>query len=536
MRSTTLLLGSCISLLGSANAQLTSTSKHSPSGTCFDGTGGPTGDFDWVVRSGEVFFFDTTSTIILGGPNGLPTMTQNAVNGLVDVRNLTIEEGAQVRVQGPNPMRILATGDVIVRGRLDLSGFHALSVATLNTGNQIEVGAAGGAGGGRGGNGNPVIIDSSPRGSGGQGPGNLLDAGGQGGETGYAPFGLGKDARRPGGGAGGRFARDQGPDLVAQNGADGSPLGTGAESGTSPARGGVTRPGAFVDGQARNDFFGEAPLFGPHGELLGLLRGELPSLWAGYGGGGGGNADPASVFPSPNWNFSRDEKGGAGGGGGGALHVQALGRIVFGLVGEIRSNGGSGAPGENTNFLDHIGGSGGSGSGGHVVLESATQIDFTDGGANVGALGRDWLSARGGPRITGHPSFVTPGARGYSNGGAGGPGVLQLHVPDPTLPPGTNPAKTDIVVPLNVAVARNPLDALASPGALALFLTCNPAPRANVGWFGAADREARRAFLRVALEGVPFAEPAEESPLALELDIMLDIMLDVEELLVPRRP
>lgn len=70
---------------------------------CFGGTGGPNGDFDWVVRDGDVFLFDTTSTLIVGGPDGVPTTTQLATNGVVDVRNLLIEEGAVVRVQGPNP-------------------------------------------------------------------------------------------------------------------------------------------------------------------------------------------------------------------------------------------------------------------------------------------------------------------------------------------------------------------------------------------------------------------------------------------------
>lgn len=472
-----LLVCSCLSLAGSSSAQLTSTATPLPPATCFEGTGGPGGDFDWVVRAGETFVFDTTFTVVLGGPGGAHTTVQNAVDGLVEVRNLVVEEGGVLRASGPNPLRILATGDVVVRGRVDVSGFNALPVSTLNTGHFMEIGARGGAGGGSGGNANVVTTGSSPRGGDGQGPFGLPGAGGQGGETGYAPAALGKDARRPGGGAGGRFAQDQGPGLVAQPGANGSPLGTGAESGTSPARGGEVRPGPFVDGEPRNDFFGEAPLLGAHGEFLGRLGGELPGLWAGHGGGGGGNASPASVFPAPNWNFGLDEKGGAGGGGGGVLHVQALGRIVFGLAGEIRANGGSGAPGENTYFLDHVGGSGGSGSGGHVVLESASEIDFTDGGANLGAQPRDWLSARGGPRITGHPSYVNPPARALSHGGAGGPGVLQLHVPDPTLLPGTDPDKTDIVVPFAVAAARAPLGALASPGAHALFLTCDPPRR-----------------------------------------------------------
>src|SRR5262249_20640468 len=228
----------------------------SPLHPCFNGTGGPNGDFDWVVHNGDVFFFDTSGTVIPGGPGGAITTTETSADGVVDVRNLTIEAGGQVRVQGPNPMRILATGEVVIRGRLDLSGFAGHDVATLNTGNQSEAGGAGCAGGGRGGIGNPVTTGSSPRGGSGSGPFGALNGGGGGGETAYAPAALGKDSRRPGGGGGGRFARDQGPGLSASSGLNGHPNGTGAESGLNPARGGDAGPSAFTDHRSGNDFFG----------------------------------------------------------------------------------------------------------------------------------------------------------------------------------------------------------------------------------------------------------------------------------------
>ena len=445
--------------------------------TCFEGDGGPSGDFDWYVRTGEVFFLDTTLTQIIGGPGGLPTSIQNAVNGVVNVRDLVIEEGGEIRAQGPNPVRIQASRDVIVRGRLNASGFNARDVATLNTGNQTEVGAAGGPGGGRGGNANVVTTSSSPRGGDGNGPGTRTGQGGQGGETGFAPPELGKDARRPGGGGGGRFAADGSASEVAQPGADGSPLSTGAVSGEPIARGGALRSGPFVDGTRRNDFFGEGPLLGPPGlHHYGRLRGELDELMGGFGGGGGGNADPSLLFPTPGWTFSSDEKGGAGGGGGGIVHVQALGRIVFGAAGEIVANGGRGAAGENTNFLDHVGGSGGSGSGGHVVLEAAGEIDFTDGGTNRAAQGRDWIVALGGPRVVGSTAFITPQVAQLSNGGAGGPGVVQLHVRDPLRAPDVLAARTDLVMPFPVAFSAAPLDGVASPAAWALYPTCNLPP------------------------------------------------------------
>jgi hypothetical protein len=149
---------------------------------------------------------------------------------------------------------------------------------------------------------------------------------------------------------------------------------------------------------------------------------------------------------------------------------------VFGLAGQIRANGGRGATGENTNFLDQVGGSGGSGSGGHVVLEAAGTIDFTDGGANRTALGRDWIQALGGARVVGPTQFNPPSVAGLSNGGAGGPGVVQLHVRNPLRAPDVLASRSDLVMPFPVAFSATPLDGVASPAAWALYPTCSLPP------------------------------------------------------------
>jgi hypothetical protein len=300
----------------------------------FEGSGGPNGNFDWIVRAGQPFFFDTTSTPIVGGPNGVPTTTFTARNGVVDVRNLVIEAGGEIRVQGPNPMRINATGEVRIDGVLDLSGFSAKDVATLNTGNQIEIGGAGAAGGGKGGDASENLTGHTTRGGRGDGPFRQRVLGGEGGEMGTnsAAGNNGKDQRRPGGGGGGRFAKDWvgtvtplGWSVAATSGTNGHPNSLGVESQTRPAKGGAPGTGPFLDASSENDFFGTRP-FHSGGELVRLVRGELPSLWAGYGGGGGGNA--AKLYPDPAWSFSSDEKGGGGGGSAGGLHIKALGRIV----------------------------------------------------------------------------------------------------------------------------------------------------------------------------------------------------------------
>lgn len=468
----------------------------------FDGTGGPNGDFDWVVHTGEVFFFDTSNTPIVGGPNGVPTTTINAVNGILDLRNLVIEAGGEIRVQGPNRMLINATGDVIIRGRLDISGFGAKNVSTLNTGNQVEIGGAGTAGGGKGGNANENITGPSPRGGRGSGPFRQANLGGEGGEMGVNSNRDCKNCRRPGGGGGGRFAKDwigtntvaNAFTLIATAGFPGNSGGTnpangarGAISRIVPAPGGEPGQGPFVDSSDENDFFGIKPVVDA-GQTVGLIRGELSKLWAGYGGGGGGNA--GVVYPNPNWNFNSDEKGGGGGGGAGALHIKALGKIVFGASGLILSTGGRGATGENTNFLDHVGGTGGGGSGGHVILESATAVDFTDGGTNLAAGTQDFVLSAGPTRNIGTTNYVDNCCIQMSNGGAGSGGVVQIHVPKPTVAPSDSIVSSDIVVPTLALSTSNPIDEVTSPPAYVLIPTFGARSTARSKWIsiGGADK------------------------------------------------
>lgn len=454
----------------------------------FDGAGGPGGSFDWVVENGDEIVVDTDNGIILGA-DGITT--QLIQDGVIDVRNLRIDSGSEVRLQGSKPARINATGSVIIRGILDVSGFDAPDVQQLNSGNQREVGAAGGPGGGRGGSANDVVTNSTSEGGFGQGPAGTSNAGGQGGETGFSSS-PSKDSRRPGGGAGGRFAGNQGAGLNASNGLDGHADATGAITGQKPPLGGLLGTGPFLDqpgdlphGGPINDFFGTRAL-GTSGNVTELIRGELPRLWGGYGGGGGGNANPASVFPTPNWTPASDEKGGAGGGGGGALHIRALGPIQFGAAGQILCNGGRGGVGENILGQDHVGGNGGSGSGGHVVLETASFVDFTDGGAAPGTANRDWISARGGAQVQG---AATSGGN-VSFGGAGGPGVIQLHVPDSLLPPSISSLTSDIVVPTPAAGSGNPIDAVTSPAAIPLVPSFGVQSNARSQWIsiGGADQ------------------------------------------------
>ncbi|NOT32086.1 MAG: hypothetical protein HOP15_16690, partial [Planctomycetes bacterium] len=266
----------------------------------FEGSGGPGGTFDWLVEDGDRIVLDTDQGFILGADG---VTVQVVDDGRIDVRNMTIEAGGEVIVQGTQPLRVDATGDVIIRGLLDLSGANASDVIVPNRGGEVELGGAGGPGGGRGGNANEVRTNSTARGGVGQGPGSNTNPGGGGGESGFqVPTHLNlKEARRPGGGAGGRFAANGGA-----NGGPGAAVANSAVTGQPRPNGGTVASGPFVDGgpgAALNNFFGTKAV-ATAGNVTSLIRGELPSLWGGYGGGGGGNANPADKFPTPNWTTS----------------------------------------------------------------------------------------------------------------------------------------------------------------------------------------------------------------------------------------
>ncbi|MFT7540866.1 MAG: hypothetical protein ACI9K5_001831 [Gammaproteobacteria bacterium] len=346
------------------------------------------------------------------------TFTYNTDDGTLRLSDLTIEAGGVFRAQGGAPLILLASGSIRVNGTLDVSGFHASNVATLNTGNVPELGATGGPSGGVGGTGSSVTTDSTPAGTDGMAS-DFSSVGGGGGETGYADPSLGSDSRRPGGGGGGVLAADQ-PEsddagdpsnqgLIVGPGLDGASSANGALTGAPPPLGGAVGQSVFIDGDPTNDFWGRGLTDDGH-----LILGELSFPVGGRGGGAGGDAVPSTVFPHQNWTVSSDEKGGAGGGGGGLAFVQGH-RLVIGSSGRILADGGSGGLGENTLFLNSIGGNGGGGSGGFLVLR-ASEIDLT-------RASEDALSAVGG---VGAQNMVTSTEGG---GGNGGPGVIQLHTP-----------------------------------------------------------------------------------------------------------
>ena len=412
----------------------------------FTGTGGPGSDFDWKISAGEVVFLNSINTTIQGGPNFSKQNTQTIIGGVVDVRNLTIEAGGVLQCDGPNPIRILASGDVRIEGILDISGTNSPGVNSLNTTNVPESGAPGRCGGGRGGTGSPLTTSSSPRGGNGAGAYNSLDNGGQGGETGWSNSGA-VNERRGAGGGGGQFGAsilDQTRiGLDGEDGWDNDEAANSSIAGAGPAKGGKLGPSPFLDNDPLNNFFG-TQFDTANGQII---MGELKTPWAGAGGGGGGDAAKVKnteTFPQSNFNIAGDEKGAGGGGGGGSLQILALGNIVFGPSGQIVCRGGAGGGGENTIFLNRVGGGSGGGSGGHVILQTASVLDFSQvvgaqailatggqGGAGKDDKGGAFRSNTGiketTPKKDACPDPVAclgphPGA-----GGDGSPGLIQLH-------------------------------------------------------------------------------------------------------------
>ncbi len=469
---------------------------------------------DWYIGPGQTLIFNTASSLLTlgqltvsadpGFPNDpanepvaqfVPTLQRSFDGGIVSVRHFYIEEGGVLKIEGPNPFLLDARGDVWIRGRVIADGQSNAGVNTLNTTNIPEPGAPGQAGGGRGGVGSPLTNASSPRGGAGQGAFGLPNAGGQGGEAGWSTSTV-VERRRGAGGGGGRtgadvffnatqfeqrrigfdaefgFDRGAAANQVADN---------GALSGSVGPKGGAIGASPFLDGDPTNDFFGVA-----RDDASGSYTvGELARPWAGAGGGGGGDASfvPGGVWPNPTFSPSGDEKGAGGGGGGGSVHVIALGSILFGDIGQISARGGTGGGGENTMFLNRVGGGSGGGSGGHVVLESAARIDLRakapvnladltttqpnsaannwainvlggQGGAGAGDLGGA-IQSPSGPRETaptndacplGYPMTGPNACRGLVQGagGDGGPGIIQLHTPLGRV--GNNPAVADILL------------------------------------------------------------------------------------------
>lgn len=463
----------------------------------FTGGGGPGGDFDWKVATGEILIVNTSQASITGGPGYFPSSTQTVLGGVFDVRNLWVEAGGTLIFEGPNPVTIFASGDVLIDGLIDLGGTKAPGVVATNTTFLPIPGSPGQCGGGRGGTGSAQTAASTWRGDDGFGAFDTQGGGGQGGETGWATKSLPQSLRRGAGGGGGvlgsNVAQTFGPaatfgtwdqsrlGLDAEQGFSNPTAQFGSFSGPGGPIGGNPGPGPFVDPDPGNDFFGSM-FDAATGKVL---VGELKQPWAGAGGGGGGDASriaAGTTFPGP-WKPAGDERGAGGGGGAGSLRILTLGNIRFGLGAKLLARGGSGGGGENNNRFNRVGGGSGGGSGGHVILESAASIDFSQnsgvsitatggqGGAGESEIGGAFPT-QGGMKETppqtdacppGYPTNGSNACRGHIDGagGDGGPGIVQLHTSSGTV-------GIDILLPAGAALS----DVTKPPAVCAGSSTC----------------------------------------------------------------
>lgn len=186
-------------------------------------------------------------------------------------------------------------------------------------------------------------------------------------------------------------------------------------------------PGVFVDEDPDNNFIGSG--------------GEVSSVIGGQGGGGAGSRTEGLdqdckvvIFNNAGYPFTvLDARGGGGGAGGGAMLIQALGTIeIRGSKAKIEAKGGDGGGGEGTQDSSR-GGGGGGGSGGAVILQSAANVIMNDTSLQgevidvSGGCGDDAINMS--TSTTGGVAGADSNVLQCFDGGPGGPGIVQIHVP-----------------------------------------------------------------------------------------------------------
>ena len=351
--------------------------------------------------------------------------------GLFVFNQIRIDRGIHVSARGPNPLILVALGDVVVDGILEGDGRDGPHVNTLNSANYPAPGGIGGPAGGRGGAGSPQPKNRSLAGQRGQGPMGIPGLGGIGGS------GVASTISYAAGGGGGSFATIGDPHFVKarfdpktranvpQIGYGG--FGIGLHQ--LPFLGGAPGPRLFLDGKSSNDFWGVAIDVNSRK----IIRGEIAWPFGGSGGGGGGDR-----WAGGSLSFTHDSKGAGGGGGGGAVLIYALGKIVVGPAGRISADGGDGGGGEWAGS-SRFGGGGGGGSGGMVILMTRKTIDLHVHGKTYGEGDYSFsVSADGGigrqsrfgaigyeSKYAGDPSS----AWSRNAGGLGGMGIVQFVTP-----------------------------------------------------------------------------------------------------------
>lgn len=392
--------------------------------------GGATGSLPWgmglsaiVLEAGRDYVFNTDNGSLfdqtdMANPVELGVGQPGALEGEFHYQSLVMNEGANVTVEGDNPLiiRLSGTGNPdslvgVFRADLNLDGENGTQGDDVPFAQGF--GGLGRAGGGMGGDGGWVDVMPGPPG---MVTGDIpaFDGGNNGGEGGrnvtFAVISGTSAARSGAGGGGGCVAR----------GVDGSDTSSGTQQQAENGRGGPIR--------------GDA---------------TLQNIVCGSGGGGGGTTTFRQLMTS---DLVARTGGGAGAGGGGLL-VIANGTID--ISGEITANGGRGENGASA-----AAGPGGGGSGGTIrfsavgdilvrdsaVIEAVGGLGDTSGGSGIltsgrGADGRIRFEAGPGRRVNfpsiGDFSQLMPpitasgisegtAAAGTIDGGTGLDGALNL--------------------------------------------------------------------------------------------------------------
>ena len=296
-------------------------------------------------------------------------------------RNVSVPAGTTVRVTGPLPVIILASGTVTIAGVLDLSA----------------EGVTPGAGGYRGG---PVTGDASlrgpQRGTNGAFSGTFLDSGGGGGAH-CGNGGAGGNANAVVGGAGGMGMMTTLQPLTAGSGG-------GFGQGGNHTRADDLTPGGAGGGAIQ---ISSAVSITVTGRIdVGGGAGQGGRNNSNWGAGGGGGAGGGILLEAPVLTLEDSAELLATGGGGGA------GR-----------DGTSAPPGEDGRTLD----------------------DQAAGGNGSGRYGADGGDSGGGAISNGEPGDANTGGDGNGGGGGGGVGCIVLRALAPARPSsGVSPSGTGL--------------------------------------------------------------------------------------------
>lgn len=409
----------------------------------------------------------------------VPATNFGNLAGVFHLSRLEIQPGGRLRLEGPNPARVLVAGEVLIQGVLDAEGGPGIgrdAAGILKSGTDLShdgnslTGGAGGLGnlggvdGGEGG-GKPTNFNafaSAPPADGtiATGDGRFGDDGS---DNGFAGTGGGGSKTNPESGANG----DGNPQsyywssqIVASphyalfhsaTGGGGGMVSVGSAGGYDP------NPPALLYAPLDP----EQPAGGASVPLVdvSLDPDAAGTSWIGGSGGGGAGSSPfgsINTLAGPLWGSPVTapfwHSGGGGGGGGGRLHFMVGGNFSVKGAGRLSVAGGAGgirdasAPDQTFNSFTKSNAStaGGGGSGGSLLLQTSGTLSLG------GSTSIDVAGGLAGPPPTGGPAGPVDPVNGLL-GGSGAPGFLRVETPtgSESMAGFVNPPEVLLLSPLN---------------------------------------------------------------------------------------